>query len=548
MLYSSFVRSTVAVCLVLVCLGTEGWARDRAAARAAYREARQYHDQLLARPESERNLRRYTRAIFLYRRVIDHDPTYGACDDALFAVASLYEEMGKRFGQEGDRNQAIYYYRFVADEYPRTPHRRRALERARQLERGAVQRESQPPDIHNDESQMATVTEIWHRSNKGYARVGINLDREVEVKAEFLTDPDRLYFDLENTKLSPDLPELFEVNDALIHRIRVGQNRPGVVRIVLDFGKINQYHYFGLYDPFRLVIDAFGTHPPTDPQTSGSDLDRALNPGQQQEGNPANDLRSGATPNPPEADVGLTRVLGLKVKRVVLDPGHGGEDTGTIGPSGLLEKDLVLDVSGRLKDLLETRLGTEVILTRSRDEFIALEERTAIANQQQADLFISIHANSARNREASGVETFILDFASEDEALEVATRENAASQRSVRELEKLLTQIAYREYNHESQELAQMVQRNLFEGLQPHRPSHQNRGVKRAPFIVLIGSRMPSILTEIGFLSNPSDERYLRREEARDHVAEALYGGIEKYFQALGTVSTRNRTAFFTGP
>ena len=543
---SKCVRSAVVACLALVCLGAEGWPRDRAAARAAYREARQYHDEMLARPESERNLRRYTRAIFLYRRVIDHDPTYGACDDALFAVASLYEEMGKRFGRDGDRNQAIYYYRFVADEYPHTPHRRRALERARQLERGAIQRESQPPDIHVDESQMATVTEIWHRSNKGYARVGINLDQEVEVESEFLPDPDRLYFDLQNTKLSPDLPEFFEVNDALIHRIRVGQNRPGVVRIVLDFGKINQYHYFGLYDPFRLVVDAFGQRPSADAQVSASDSDRV--PGQQQQANRADGPPPGTAAAPSEADVGLTRVLGLKVKRVALDPGHGGEDTGTIGPSGLLEKDLVLDVSRRLKELLETRLGTEVILTRSRDEFIPLEERTAIANQQQADLFISIHANSARNREASGVETFILDFASEDEALEVATRENASSQRSVRELEKLLTQIAYREYNHESQELAQVVQQNLFTGLRSHRPSHQDRGVKRAPFIVLIGSRMPSILTEIGFLSNPSDENYLRREEAREHVAEALYGGIEKYFRELGTLATQNRTVSSGGP
>jgi N-acetylmuramoyl-L-alanine amidase len=228
---------------------------------------------------------------------------------------------------------------------------------------------------------------------------------------------------------------------------------------------------------------------------------------------------------------------------VVIDPGHGGRDTGTIGPSGLKEKDLVLDIAHRLRAKLEERLGTDVILTRDDDRFIPLEERTAIANQNSADLFISIHANASRHRRVSGVETYVLDFARSDAEREIASRENASSQRNIRELENLIKKIAAEDYNQESRDLAHVIQESLVRDLSPQMSNPHDRGVKQAPFIVLIGSNMPSILTEVGFISNPSDEHYFTQVEARDQVAEALYRGVESYFRSLGGVPVRQDAA-----
>jgi N-acetylmuramoyl-L-alanine amidase len=230
----------------------------------------------------------------------------------------------------------------------------------------------------------------------------------------------------------------------------------------------------------------------------------------------------------------LTRALGLKIGRVVIDPGHGGHDTGTVGPTGLLEKDVVLDVALRLKKLLEHNTGSSVILTRGDDSFVPLEERTAIANEKAADLFISIHANASRDRSARGVETYYLNFTSSPESLEVAARENATSQESVHQLQDLLQKIATTEKIQESQAFARLVQRQVHDSLIKAGSAQRDRGLKKAPFVVLIGANMPSILAEISFLTNPRDERSLRKPDYRQKVAQALYVGIARYVNALG--------------
>jgi N-acetylmuramoyl-L-alanine amidase len=232
----------------------------------------------------------------------------------------------------------------------------------------------------------------------------------------------------------------------------------------------------------------------------------------------------------------LIRALGLKVGRIVIDAGHGGHDTGTIGPNGLLEKDLVLDVSLRLGRLLYARMGAEVVYTRDDDTFVPLETRTAIANQQQADLFISIHANSSADPSARGVETYYLNFNPSPDALEVAARENAVSEKSVHELGDLVKKIALKEKVDESREFAADVQHALYQGLAGKDRSMRDRGVKKAPFIVLIGANMPSILAEISFVSNPGDERRLESPEYRQKIAESLYKGIARYINGLSGV------------
>ena len=237
----------------------------------------------------------------------------------------------------------------------------------------------------------------------------------------------------------------------------------------------------------------------------------------------------------------LTRALGLKIGKIVIDPGHGGHDTGTIGPNGLQEKDVVLDVAKRLGRLLESRLGAEVIYTRQDDTFIPLETRTAIANRERADLFISIHANSSHDSDARGVETYYLNFTSSPEALEVAARENAVSEKSIHELQDLVKKIALKEKIEESREFAGDVQESLYGGLALNNAGIRNRGIKKAPFIVLIGANMPSILAEISFVSNPTDERKLETSEHRQRIAESLYRGVSKYVNGLSGVKVASK-------
>jgi N-acetylmuramoyl-L-alanine amidase len=240
-------------------------------------------------------------------------------------------------------------------------------------------------------------------------------------------------------------------------------------------------------------------------------------------------------------DRSLIRALGLKIGKIVIDPGHGGHDVGTIGPNGLLEKDLVLDVAARFGRLLESRLGAEVIYTRQDDTFIPLETRTAIANRERADLFISIHANSSRDEGARGVETYYLNFTSSRDALEVAARENAVSEKSIYELQDLVKKIALKEKIEESREFATDVQESLYGGLSLSNAGIRNRGIKKAPFIVLIGANMPSILAEISFVSNPTDERKLETAEHRQRIAESLYRGVSKYVNGLSGVKVASK-------
>jgi N-acetylmuramoyl-L-alanine amidase len=242
-------------------------------------------------------------------------------------------------------------------------------------------------------------------------------------------------------------------------------------------------------------------------------------------------------------DRSLIRALGLKIGKIVIDPGHGGHDTGTIGPNGLLEKDLVVDVGRRLGKLLETRMGAEVVYTRKDDTFIPLETRTAIANREQADLFVSIHANSSRDATARGVETYYLNFTSNPEAMEVAARENAVSEKSIHELSDLVKKITLKDKIDESREFAGDVQEALHSGIAAKGSGIKDRGVKKAPFIVLIGANMPSILAEISFVSNPTDEKKLETPEYRQRIAESLYRGIQKYVSGLSGVKVASKLA-----
>ncbi len=425
----------------------------------------------------------------------------------------------------------------------------------------------------------------------------IDLEDSVQYSSGRITNPDRIYFDLHSARLSPAMARAnVHVSGGVLTKVRVAQNQSGVVRVVLDVDGVRDYAVSLTRKPPRLVIELYpsdgrGKTSPT--ETAQNSKSKAAGSSNQVEENPApessasaptakvqvsDDIAAKGSPalvaspkvlpepsktsltrtttakNKPElvqpvaapmptrdGQSTLTRTLGLKINRIVIDAGHGGHDTGTIGPTGLMEKDLCLDVALRLGKLIEQKLpGADVVYTRSDDTFIPLEERTNIANEAKADLFVSIHANSSPDPGARGVETYYLNMKGSPEAMEVAARENAASQEGIHDLEDLVKKIARTEKVDESKELAEDVQDSLSKRIQKTAKPVRNRGVRKAPFVVLIGADMPSILTEISFLSNPSDEQLLKKPEHRQHIAEGVYQGVSAYLQSLNSMAVNS--------
>ncbi len=405
--------------------------------------------------------------------------------------------------------------------------------------------------------RIAEVREIKSWTTPDYTRIVVSLDAPVKYQAARISNPERIYFDVENARLGRGATSApIQVEGEFLKSVRVAQNQAGVVRIVLEVSKIKDYSVFLLRDPYRMVVDVYaqkGTSiaqsaQPKTPQNTNSAANNAANTASNAPASHINSrtIRASSLKQPPapapeptrDGQQSLTRALGLKTGRIVIDAGHGGHDTGTIGPNGLMEKDLCLDIALRLGKMIEEHLpGTEVIYTRQDDRFIPLEQRTAIANESKADLFISIHANSSPDPNARGVETYYLNFSPSPEAMQVAARENATAQGNVHELEDLIQRIAKNEKIEESRELASDIQDSLSKRLQKASHSIRDRGVRKAPFVVLIGANMPSVLAEISFISNPSDETSLRRPDGRDRVADGLYRGIESYLKSTNSLA-----------
>jgi N-acetylmuramoyl-L-alanine amidase len=427
-------------------------------------------------------------------------------------------------------------------------------------------------------------------------RVTIDLDDSVKYSSARIRNPDRIFFDLQAAKLTPELARAsIHVEGDLLTAVRVAQNHAGVLRVVLDVNGVKDYTATLMSNPPELVIDLYrdealraakaksasaptvdpaiadvaatdpnqGAPPASAPPSATNPPTAAIRnavqntpvptgptgPASPRVNSHSKSLKSvstkpdliqpSATPQPTrDGQATLTRALGLKIGRIVIDAGHGGHDTGTIGPTGLMEKDLCLDVALRLGKIVQQRLpGADVVFTRSDDTFVPLEERTRIANEAKADLFISIHANSSHDHAARGVETYYLNLKGSPDAMEVAARENATSQESVHDLEDLVKKIARSEKIDESREFAADIQQSLAKRIQKTNKTVKDRGVRRAPFVVLIGADMPSILTEISFLSNPADEQLLKKPEQRQKVAEGLYQGVASYLQSLNSVT-----------
>jgi N-acetylmuramoyl-L-alanine amidase len=472
----------------------------------------------------------------------------------------------------------------------RTGKKEQKAEAGKPAAKGTKAGESTPPS--KARGGLPLVTNIRHWSTPDYTRVAIDLESEVPYEAGRIADPDRIFFDLQNTKLASELVgKTFDVDDGFLRKIRVAQYQLGQTRVVLEVKDLSEYSAFLLPNPYRLIVDIHGKAPaavesagkekPAAPSAKAEAMPgagkgegaRKSGPEKKEAEESEREVKATSKPTtgptfeavaprgegtkkgesrPPAAhearptasgERSLVRALGLKIGRIVIDPGHGGHDTGTIGPNGFTEKDLVLDVSLRLGRLLESKLGAEVVYTRDDDTFIPLESRTAVANQSQADLFLSVHANSSRDEGARGIETYYLNFTSSEDALEVAARENAVSEKSIHELQDLVKKIALKDKIEESREFASEVQSALYKGLSKKNKGLRNRGVKKAPFVVLIGANMPSILAEISFLSNATDARQLKTPQYRQRIAEALYKGVAEYVDGLSGVSLASKSA-----
>jgi N-acetylmuramoyl-L-alanine amidase len=456
------------------------------------------------------------------------------------------------------------------------------------------------PRTHTASTETSKVTAVRFWTLGDVTRIAIEVSTEFQFKSDRLSHPDRLFFDIIGAK--PGFGEKgmssIQVGDRLVKQIRVAETQRGTTRVVLDLQGSAEFSASQLSSPDRLMIELRNpdaTVPSVERASTGSqtildmpktapapdmiaDQPPALTPTRPPETaatraavsvppalQPPKPVSIAAkterpelpptTPRttPPATDSGaptaarrgavaersLTRVLGLKLGRVVIDPGHGGHDIGTAGPTGLYEKDLVLDVAQRLGTLIEQRLNSEVVYTRSDDKFIPLQERTAIANEHKADLFLSIHANSSPVHSASGIETYYLNFTTSKSALEVAARENAASDHSIYDLKDLVQQITLKDKLEESREFAAKVQSSMMS--LASRTNGKDRGVRKAPFVVLIGASMPSVLVEIGFLSNPRDEAMMKKPEYRQKLAEALYKGLAQYASGLSHFQVASR-------
>ena len=427
-------------------------------------------------------------------------------------------------------------------------------------------------------AESLAVTDVRFWSMGDVTRIAIEVNGEFGYSKDRLSHPERIFFDLKGAALlvGDKSNQSIPVDDGLVKQIRIGANGKFNTRIVLDLATPDvEFVDSQLSSPERLMIElrrkdsSVVSIPATSPKPfqPPPEFVKAEPPARWIEtaAPPAIGSKKGSVPKeavriarmkyPPRPGVmvapapvertfaapaknresgnSMTRALGLKIRRVVIDPGHGGRDEGTAGPTGLKEKELVLDVSKRLAALVQQSIGAEVVLTRDDDRFVPLERRPAIANERRADLFLSIHANSSAMRIAGGVESYYLSFTTSKTAMELAARENADSERSVFDLKELLQKIALKDKVDESRDFASKVQSAMFNLAAKSTPTQRNRGIKKAPFIVLIGAQMPSVLAEIGFVSNPKEEAILKTSAHRQKIAEALLKGMEGYISTL---------------
>ncbi len=347
------------------------------------------------------------------------------------------------------------------------------------------------PSSYSYASDSVDVTDIRFWSYPQYTRVVISLSDTTEFTNKRLSNPDRLFFDIEKSTIKKDVQKNITVSNGMLKSVRASQFNEDTVRVVLDLEKVTDYRIINLDDPVRIMIDIYG-----------------------------------------EASISAKR-------RIVIDAGHGGHDPGAVGPNKLYEKDVVLDIARRLGKILSANPNFDIFFTRDSDVFTPLEERTAIANSKSADLFVSVHANASPNRSAKGIETYFLNWTDDEEAMKVAARENAISLKKLRKMQKevdvldiIKSDLSRDVKRDESLKLANYIQQTMVNNLTKDHKNINNLGVKWAPFYVLFGAKMPSVLVEVSFISNPAEEKLLAKDKYRNELAKSIALGVAKYMSA----------------
>ena len=459
----------------------------------------------------------------LYRRIVDEYPDHRVADDAQYKMGEIFYKNKK------DPTQAYVEFLKVDIKFPSGDMRPKAREMMDKLsvELGKTVAEEPVADVPSKSGNLVPVKGIRHWSTPTYTRVVIDLEKSVKYSSHLLKEdpsnkkPRRLYLDLENTFAGSGIESSIPIKDGLLQTARAGQYDKDTVRVVLDINNMRGYKTFHLYDPFRIVVDVRGKNIPSSKTKKVSKAE------------PRSARKGVRIVDSPDATVSLARQLGLSVKTIVIDPGHGGKDPGTYINSKIQEKDIVLKLAKVLATKIRKSIGCEVFLTRTTDKFIPLDERTAFANVKKADLFISLHINAHKQSKVFGVETYFLNMATDQQAVMVAARENATSEKNISDLQSILNDLMLNTKISESSKLAYEVQNGMMGGIKRTYKTNKSLGVKQAPFYVLIGAEMPAILVETGFITNPTERKRLQSDKYREILANGIVSGVDQYIKSI---------------
>ncbi len=458
-------------------------------------------------------------------------------DDALFKIAEIYRT------KKGDTETALRFYKLILENYPNSNSAPMAKIWVKKL--GGSITLKQPTPVKKIAAVLNGI-KVWSAGD--YTRVVINVSNEVVYSGHLLEQTDdsmpgkRIYIDLKGTMLTCDTPPL-SVKDGIVEEIRAGQFDSKTARVVLDVGNIDDYSIFNLEDPFRIIIDVKGkkAEVPAAVQTEKPTETAAAQPTEETENNGLSiskiiqDYETINKQTLPAVPVAETQIRsGLSVKKIVIDPGHGGHDPGAIGPNRVREKNITLKIGKMLADKLRA-MGFQVIMTRDKDVFIPLEERTAIANMSNADIFISIHANASLSRRTKGITTYYLSTTHNRASMIVAARENATSTKKLSDLQLILEDLMKTAKINESAIFANDIQQDMVRSLRKDGYDTPDLGVRSAPFFVLMHANMPSILIETSFVTNPLEERQLEETRYEESIVDGVVKGILRYGTKMKT-------------
>ncbi|RPI76685.1 MAG: AMIN domain-containing protein [Desulfobacteraceae bacterium] len=485
-------------------------------------------------------------AIQLFEQISQDYPEHRLADDAQYQIGEIY------YREKKDYSKAYVEFLKIDVRFPdgdMSPKAQAMMEQLSTLISEKVEANwSKQTDKKTAPAFTSTetrVTGLRHISTPTYTRVVIEVDKPVKYDFNVLkADPNhkkprRLYLDLKDTYVTADMDSHIPIRDGLLQAARAGQYAKGVVRVVLDIQNIGPYKIFPLYDPFRIVVDVSGNPKPEPIQTVKSK--KPIQNGKKTKSvNGSNKGVQKGTKKADEPDPTSTIVsqLGLNVKKIVIDPGHGGKDPGCLFDDNLKEKDIVLTLAHILKKKIQEKIPKcEVVLTRDKDVFVQLDERTGIANAQKADLFISLHVNAHKQSSISGLETYFLNIATDESAMSTAAKENATSEKNISDLQSILKDLMLNTNIRESSKLAYDIQKGMLNTLTPGFNPVKDLGVKQAPFYVLIGAEMPGILLEVGFITNPVERRRLQSSEYLETLASGIVVGIREYRESITQAS-----------